>query len=351
MSISEILISGATGYVGFRVLLTALEAGFAVRCVVRSQLKADEILANPTIKKLPTPPSLSFAIVPDFTVPGAFDRCVEGLEHVIHVASPIPGPTKTDWQRDLLEPAVKGTLELLKSAQKAGTIKRVVITSSVAGIVPYDVLTNGDPTDKIWTADDRIPVDQGPYENIVQVYNASKALALEAIRGFVEGENPTFGVINIFPGWVIGRNHMAHDPTSAVSGSNWAALGHVFGHHSTRATAPVVGHVDDVALAHIKALDPKVPGNQNFGVCFDSDWGEALTIVEKNFPRAVEQGIFPVNGRQPNVKIRFNARRTEDVLGFKFMGFESQVTSVAGHYLEELSRPGAKPVNPDLLQI
>ena len=346
-----VLITGATGYVGFRVLIQALEAGYAVRCVVRSQSKANELLAHPIIKQLAAPHSLYFAIVPDFTAHGAFDLCIEGLSHIIHVASPIPGPTKTVWQRDLIEPAVKGTTGLLTSAKGISSIKRVIITSSVAGIVPYEVLTYGDCTDRVWTANDRIPIDQGPYENPVQAYNASKAMALEATARFTEQEKPSFDVINIFPGWVIGRNDLAKDPAGTVSGSNWAALGHVLGCKSTRATAPIVGHVDDVARAHVLALDSRLQGNQNFGVCFDSDWSEALGIVKRKFPLAVKEGIFPVNGSQPNVKLHFDSSKTEDVLGFKLTDFDTQVASVATHYLEELSKPGARPVNPELLQI
>ena len=351
MSRPNLLITGATGYVGFRVLMSALEANYSVRCVVRSQSRADELLANPVIMRLSPNHSLCFTVVPDFTAKGAFHQSLQGVSYVIHVASPVPGPGKTDWERDLIEPAVKGTTGLLTSADETPGIRRIVITSSVAGIIPYSVLTFGDETGKTWTPDDRIPIDHGPYENHTQAYNASKAMALEAIANFMESRNPSFDVINIFPGWVIGRNDLAKDPPGTVTGSNSAALAHVFGHQSSRATAPIVGHVDDVARAHVLALDSMVQGNQNFGVCLDSDWSLALKIVKENFPQAVKDGIFPLNGHQPNVKLRFDSGKTEEVLGLKLSDFESQVVSVAGHYLEELAKPGAKPVNPDVLQI
>ena len=351
MSKPNLLITGATGYVGFRVLITALEAGYTIRCVVRSQSGADGLLANPVTKQLSPKSSLCFTIVPDFAAKGAFRQSLQGVSYVIHVASPVPGPGKTDWERDLIEPAVKGTTGLLTSAKETPGIQRIVITSSVAGIIPYPVLTSGDETSKIWTADDRIPIDHGPYKNHTQAYNASKAMALESIANFMGSEKPSFDVINIFPGWVIGRNDLAKDPTGTVTGSNSAALGHVLGHKSTRATAPIVGHVNDVAQAHVLALDSKVQGNQNFGVCLDSDWSLALEIVKEKFPQAVKNGIFPSNGHQPNVKLRFDSSKTEKVLGFKLLDFESQVVSVAGHYLEELAKPGAKPVDPKILQI
>lgn len=350
MSSPNLLITGATGYVGFRILITALEADYSVRCVVRCQSKADEILANPVIKHLSPNRLIHFTIVPDFTAKGAFRQSLQGVSYVIHVASPVPGPDKTDWERDLIEPAIKGTTALLTSAEETPGVRRIVITSSVAGIIPYPVLTFGDETSKTWTADDRIPIDHGPYRNHTQAYNAGKAMALEAIAEFMESKKPSFDVINIFPGWVIGRNDLAKDPTGTVTGSNSAAFAHVFGHQSTRATAPIVGHVNDVARAHVLALDSRVQGNQNFGVCLDSDWSLALEIVRKHFPQAVKDGIFPLNGSQPNVKLRFDSSTTE-VLGLKLLDFESQVVSVAEHYLEELAKPGAEPVDPYALQI
>lgn len=347
----NLLLTGATGFVGSRVLITSIEAGYSVRCIVRSQTKANELLSIAALKNLTS--KVSITVISDFSVPDAFDQAFEGIVYVIHVASPIPGPGKTDWEKDLIEPAVNMTNGILVAAQRTPTIKRVVITSSVAGIVPYSILTFGDPTDRTWTPDDRIPIDRGPYQNAVQAYNASKAMALEVIAQFMETHQPPFDVINIFPGWVIGRNIRAKNPTDTVSGTNWAALGNVFGHHSTRAAVPIVGHVDDVARAHLLALtlDPNHHEIQNLAVFVTSDWSSSLEIIKRNFPEAVHHHIFPLTGNQPNLKLSFNSSASEERLGFKFSSFEEQVVSVAAHYLEELAKPGATPVDPDGLQI
>lgn len=352
MSKPQVLLTGATGYVGSRILITSIEAGYVVRCVVRSQSKADKLLACPALQNLKS--KFSFIIIPDFSVKNAFDQACEGVIYVLHVASPIPGPGKTNWETDLVDPAVKMTSGIFLAAQKTPTIKRMVITSSVAGIVPYPILTFGDQTDKIWTPDDRIPIDRGPYQNVVQAYNASKAMALEVIAHFMHTQKPQFDVINIFPGWVVGRNVLATNPTETVSGTNWAALGNVFGHHSTRATVPIVGHVDDVARAHVISLDLKMQENQkiqNLAVFVMSDWSLSLEIVRRNFPQAVNDHIFSLTGHQPNLKLSFNSSASEETLGFPFSSFEAQVVSVAAHYLEELAKPGATPVDASSLQI
>ena len=52
---------------------------------------------------------------------------------MLHVASPYIVTVK-DPQRDLVDPAVDGTKAVLEAAKAAGTVKRVVLTSSVAAV-------------------------------------------------------------------------------------------------------------------------------------------------------------------------------------------------------------------------
>ena len=49
------------------------------------------------------------------------------------VASPFQTAVE-DGQRDLVDPAVKGTLNVLAACKAAGTVERVVLTSSIAAV-------------------------------------------------------------------------------------------------------------------------------------------------------------------------------------------------------------------------
>lgn len=62
-----------------------------------------------------------------------FFRAVKDCTYVIHTASPFPStpPPNPD---DVLKPAVDGSKNVLKACSEAGTVKRVVLTSSVAAI-------------------------------------------------------------------------------------------------------------------------------------------------------------------------------------------------------------------------
>lgn len=84
-----VLITEATGHLGFKVLRTALEEGYHVRAVVRSEQKATPLKSNNVLKATPGFSNLSFNIVPDFLTPGAFDEAAKDTKYILHVASPI----------------------------------------------------------------------------------------------------------------------------------------------------------------------------------------------------------------------------------------------------------------------
>lgn len=59
---------------------------------------------------------------------------VEGCIGVFHVASPVPYTTGPNPEVEVIEPAVKGTLNVLKACVEA-KVKRVVVVSSIAALV------------------------------------------------------------------------------------------------------------------------------------------------------------------------------------------------------------------------
>lgn len=135
MASGTVLLTGATGFVGVRILAMALERGYRVRCAVRSPSGMDRIRETPSIKKLaPTNDQLSSVVVPDITVPNAYDQAVSGVQFIIHVASPIhvnSNDPESTSDEDFIRPAVNGTVGMLESAATYGAplLKRVVLTS------------------------------------------------------------------------------------------------------------------------------------------------------------------------------------------------------------------------------
>jgi nucleoside-diphosphate-sugar epimerase len=182
-----VLVTGATGHIGLHVVVDALEAGYHVRAAVRSQSKGDKILATPSIKKLNPGSKLDFVIVPDMLAEGAYDEAIKGATYAIHVASPIITAVKEGDDHDevLIQPAVKGTLNILKAAQKVAGLKRVVITSSTVAIIPWGEFTSG-KSETIFDENSRTPSPAGPYADTFEAYAASKVFALNETEKWIK---------------------------------------------------------------------------------------------------------------------------------------------------------------------
>lgn len=62
-------------------------------------------------------------------------------------------------------------------------------------------------------------------------------------------------------------------------------------------------------------------------------WDDALEIVRR-FPGEVESGVFPLRGTTRSDIMRFDASKTEKMLGIEFQDFEEMIVSVATAYVE-----------------
>jgi len=126
---STVLVTGVTGYIAAWAAQYLLEDGYKVIGTVRDEQKAKEL--EQRFSKFE---KFSLATVKDLQQEGAFDEVVRRVDGILHIASPFHFDTK-DVQKDLVEPAVNGTLNLLKAAAKSKTVSRVVVTSSFAAMM------------------------------------------------------------------------------------------------------------------------------------------------------------------------------------------------------------------------
>lgn len=289
-----VLLTGATGLVGFAVLRKALEQGYKIRAAVRSEEKAETVRSNPTLKSI-SKDQLSFVVVPDILPEGAFDEAVKDVKYILHVASPIPHPDISgddDLDAIIVQPAIQGTLGIFKSARKAGTVQRIVVTSSAAALIPMSAMMGQASDDDVFGPDDRVDPLPPPYMNLSQVaYNASKVLALKEAEAYIASEKPSFDAIHIHPSVVLGRDELALKAKDLDRGSNHFALAPVRGENVPTPFPMSVTHIDDVAKAHVSALDPEIEGNQSFllscsgnegyQVCTDSKWINPLLTLRE----------------------------------------------------------------------
>ncbi|KAJ0837596.1 putative cinnamyl-alcohol dehydrogenase [Helianthus annuus] len=112
----------------------------------------------------------------NLSVEGSFDSAVDGCLCVFHTASPVLLSTQ------LIDPAVKGTLNVLKSAAKVQSLKRVVLTSSMSEVMfGSRLLEHGVIMDETWFSDPLICEQKKLW------YPLSKILAEDAAVKF---DNP-----------------------------------------------------------------------------------------------------------------------------------------------------------------
>ncbi|PHH93290.1 hypothetical protein CDD83_7989 [Cordyceps sp. RAO-2017] len=241
-----VLLTGATGTIGFKTLVLLLEAGYTVRAATRNQAGFDKISSLSPIAKHKS--QLSSFIVPDITIPGAFDEAVKGVTYI---------------------PAIRGTVGILDSANKVTGIKRVVITASVASIASKSRFALGVIDENTLHVE-----TEGPFSTGGAAYHASKALAFQATKDFIKSKKPAFDVINILPVFVLGGDDTVTDLGSITKGSGGILMRLILGH---AADAPITGigvHIDDVAKMHVLSLDPQI-----------ADWAESFEIVKRRFPK------------------------------------------------------------------
>jgi dihydroflavonol-4-reductase len=198
---APVLVTGASGFIASRIVEHLLAKGYKVRGTVRSLAKERDIAA---LRALPGAEERLELMQADLLAPGAYDAAAAGTEHVMHTASPYMLDAK-DPQKDLVDPAVMGTKNVLAACARAKTVKRVVLTSSMAAI------TDEPESDHVLTEEDwntKSSLDRNPYY-------FSKTMAEKAGWKFVEEEKPGFDLVVINPFLVIGPSLMPAINTSS----------------------------------------------------------------------------------------------------------------------------------------
>ncbi|KAI0466983.1 putative cinnamoyl-CoA reductase [Xylaria cf. heliscus] len=321
----NLLITGATGFIGFHVLLKALEEGWVVRATVRSISKSGVLADHPKIKGSTWSDRLSFVEVPDICDENAYEQAIKGVTHVIHLASPLPSPL-LDPQTGIYEPNINSVNAMLRAAAKEPTLQKLVITTSALGNSPFPP----DLSQRI-TAEFRVPNLPGPFNSTMSAYWGGKIAATNAIDTFVKENNPSFGLSVVFPGFVFGKDQRALKVEDVASSTNQLVLGFITGQDAEAPLPAGAVDIDDTAKIFVLALKDDAP--RNIGSTMPHVFDEAWNIVTKHFPKAVETGIF-TKGSRTTIPVKWDSSQTEQDFDFKFKSFEEMVVDIAGQYLE-----------------
>lgn len=185
-----VVVTGAAGFIASHLVGQLLAAGHPVRGTVRSLAKRD---GYAHLLDLPHAGERLELVEANLLTPGAFDDVVQGASYVLHTASPYT-VNAADPQRDLVDPAVNGTINVMEACAKADTVKRVVVTSSMAAI------TDEPGEDHVLTEDDwntRSTLTRNPYYY-------SKAEAERAAWAFMAAADRGYELVVVNPFLVLG---------------------------------------------------------------------------------------------------------------------------------------------------
>ena len=200
-----VAVTGAAGFIGSHIVLNLIRKGYTVRACVRD---AGNLANTAHLSAMNSvgPGSVCLHTC-DMTQPGAYDAVFKGCVGVFHAAAEM-GNLEGSTPMKVYEGGLIATQMLMASLQKAGTIQRLVYTSSFAAVAhPADegfLYTEASTADMY--QDRRKPASAWTME--VVVHNREVAYAMTKLQSeryvYAEAEKSGFAAFGICPCHVIG---------------------------------------------------------------------------------------------------------------------------------------------------
>ncbi|KAK4782195.1 hypothetical protein SAY86_016297 [Trapa natans] len=187
----KICVTGAGGFVASWLVKLLLSKGYVVHGTVRDP--DDD--KNAHLTKLDGASDNLKLFKANLLDYDSLRSAIMGCEGVLHVACPVPTSAPADPEVELLEPAIKGTLNVLRACSDAHA-KRVVYVSSTSAVL----LNPGWPKDRV--KDESCWSDKEHCRAMERWYVLAKTEAESA--AFEYGKQKGLDVVSVNPGYVLG---------------------------------------------------------------------------------------------------------------------------------------------------
>ncbi|XP_062522046.1 uncharacterized protein LOC134196841 [Corticium candelabrum] len=257
-TIPLVLVTGASGYLANHIVQQLLEEkSYRLRGTVRN--------VSSTLSLREQFPSLHI-VEADLNDDKGWQEAIEGCTYVIHVASPLPIHVPRD-ETEVIRPAVDGTRRVLQACMDVGSVRRVVVTSSMTAV------SGMGEHGRTYTENDWPDAD-----TLKDPYSKSKTLAERAAWEFVDGKSVE--LVSIVPGLLLGPL------LTAKPGASLEVVKRILENSIPGCPHIYLNTVDvrDAARAHVVALvSERAPGNR-YIICGESLWmKEVAQIVYDEF--------------------------------------------------------------------
>lgn len=338
-ALDQILVTGATGFIGGHCVGELLNRNYRVKAAVRSLEKFNQLKAGCPVDKQHL---LTHVIIADIASVAQLVAGVKGCTGILHLASPYTY-TVNDFVEGLLNPALNGTLSILKAAKQEPAIKRVVITSSFAAV--FDA-SKGMQSGVILSESSFSPLtydDGASTKDPAVAYRASKIVAERAAWDFIKQENPSFDISVLCPPMVFGPV-FAPQLVYSIEDLNFSnqAIWNIIQTKSSDPVPPTKGYiwvdVRDLAFAHAEALFHPQASNQRFIISAgDFDNQEIADILRESLERSIVESYIPIGNpgeRLSGSHFTTDATKSIKELGVTYRCLEECVTSLARQLLE-----------------
>ena len=315
-----VLVIGGAGYIGSHTALALRRAGHQV--IIFDNLSTGfELLAK------------GFELIRgDILDAKALENALRRAQAVMHFAAfAYVGESVTN-PRKYFRNNVEGGLSLLNAALEAG-VKRIIFSSTCA--------VYGEPA--------KIPIEEGIPRQPVNPYGVSKLFFEQALESYDRAYGFRFASLRYFNAAGAdesGEIGELHDPeTHLIPLALRAAAGlgpelQVFGSDYPTPDGTCVRdyiHVNDLASAHVKALDHLDAGKDSFAANVGTGTGasvqEVISMVEKVTGKPVPHKIVPRRPGDPPALVA-NPSKAQALLQWKATRGLEEIVSTAWHWME-----------------
>ncbi|GLT73578.1 hypothetical protein SLA2020_454260 [Shorea laevis] len=316
----KVCVTGASGFLASWLVKRLLLSGYCVIGTVRDPGN-EKKLAH--LLRLEGARERLRLVKANLMEEGSFDDAIMGCHGVFHTASPVQKPS-SDPKAEILEPAIEGTLNVLRSCKKNPSLRRVVLTSSSSTVRARDDF------------DPNVPFDETSWSSVelcerLQIWYAlSKTLAERAAWEFCNKNG--IDLVTILPSFVVGPS-LSPDLCSTASD----VLGLLKGETEKFQWHGRMGyvHIDDVALSHILVYEHETANGRYLCSSTVVDNDELASLLQARYPSLPIPKRFEQLNR-PNYE--FNTSKLKS-LGFKFKSVQEMFDDCIASLLKQAHLP------------